>query len=212
MKQIIKSKPPASLVTHSQKENADFDNYQEKQDLRDSLDKEQRGICCYCMGPIASKIDQMKIEHFHCVDNYPKEQLDYGNLLGACKGGEGEPGRLAHCDTFKSNKDLHFIPTAKMYAIEDAITYGNDGTISSNNGGLQRELNEVLNLNTKKLTNRRKATLDGFKDGLSRYKGEIGTVTLERWINDWNGTSHANNLHPYCMIVVYWLRKRLNRA
>jgi uncharacterized protein (TIGR02646 family) len=212
MKQIKKNNPPDSLIEHCKKDHANYDNYPDKDLLRASLHAEQRGICCYCMSYIEPTANLMKIEHFKCQDNYPDEQLKYGNLLGACKGNEGQEDKMTHCDTFKKNMQLSFYPAAKDYAIEDLILYGNDGSVTSNNKQLNREINEVLNLNTIALKNRRKAALDGFKDGLRCYQGKIKKPTLERWLNDWKGTDHDDRLRPFCMVIVYWLQKRLKRA
>jgi len=212
MKQINKTKPPASLIEHSKKGNADYDNYLEKDDLRKSLHEEQRGICCYCMCYIEPNIQYMKIEHFKCQENYPKEQLKYPNLLAACKGNEGEKEKYTHCDTFKGNKQLSIYPPGKIPNVDTLFEYNNDGSISSKNKKYDSEINSVLNLNTLTLMRNRKARLDGFKDSLKIYKGEIKKPTIQKWINKWKGTSHQDNLQPYCMVIVYWLQKRLNRA
>jgi uncharacterized protein (TIGR02646 family) len=211
MKQIRKKSEPSSLTKHRKTANADYDNYPEKDELRTHLYSEQRGICCYCLGKIIPEVKYMKIEHFKCQNNYPLDKLKYANLLGACKGGEGQPLELQHCDTYKGSKELNYYPPSRDYAIENSIFYGNDGTIGSTTNDLNTEINEVLNLNIVYLKNNRKAVLDGFKDSLQKHKGELRRSTLERWLNDWQGDSHTDNLKPYCMVIVYWLQKRLNR-
>lgn len=209
MRQIIKNKEPQSLTEHRAKEYADYDNYEEKDDLRKSLCIEQRGICCYCMESISPDVKYMKIEHFHCQEDYPKQQLDYRNLLGACKGNEGQPPKFQHCDTHKGRKVLNFYPPNQVIAIQNLIQYGNDGSINSTNSELDRELNEVLNLNVIQLKNKRKAALDGFKLALNKYKGSIKKPTLERWLAIWNGEQSQDALKPYCQVIVYWLKKKI---
>ena len=76
MKQIKKRNEPNSLTEHRKKKNADYDNYPDKDELRESLYNEQRGICCYCMGVISPAVGKMKIEHYQCQANYPKKQLE----------------------------------------------------------------------------------------------------------------------------------------
>ena len=154
----------------------------------------------------------MKIEHFKCQDVYPLLDLEYNNMLGACMGNEGQPERLQHCDTFKGNKELHFAPQNRGHAIQDLISYDNDGTIRSANAGLNDELKTVLNLNVLHMKARRKAVLDGFKDSLHRYNGTPKRQIIERWIADWNGDSQPGALRPYCQVVVYWLQKKLNSS
>lgn len=212
MKQITKGKEPVSLTTHRGQPHSNYDNYREKDDVRDSLCSEQRGICCYCMGAIQPDARHMKIEHFNSQEEFPEYQLVYANLLGACKGNEGEQHENTHCDTFKGSKRLSFYPPEKLYAIEKMVTYATDGTIGSTNSELQKEIDEVLNLNAVRLKNRRKAALEGFLDTMKKYNGKISKLTLEKWIQDWSGTGHVNKLRPYCMVVVFWLEKRLKRA
>ena len=48
----------------------------------------------------------MKIEHWHCQDNYPAEQLVYGNLLGACLDQANLQNTSIAPDTLKANQNL----------------------------------------------------------------------------------------------------------
>lgn len=209
MKQIRKNNEPNSLTLHRQQANADYPNYPEKDELRACLCVEQRGICCYCMGAISPNAQAMKIEHFKSQTTFPQNQIDYWNLLGACNGNQGQPIDECHCDTYKGNSPMTFYPPSKMSSIETIIQYQNDGKIVSNNTVLDHEINVILNLNVLKLIKARKGTLDGFKDSLSRYKGTLKKATIEKMIADWKGDNHAGPLRPYCMVVVYWLSKKL---
>ncbi len=101
MKQIKKGREPDSLLAHRKKSHANYDNFKEKDDLRDSLMKEQGYICCYCMQRIAPNAEKMKIEHRQSQKRHPELQLDYQNLLASCKGNEGKAKHLQHCDTSK---------------------------------------------------------------------------------------------------------------
>jgi len=209
MRQIVKNIEPQSLTKHRAQKFADYDNYAEKDDVRRSMCLEQRGICCYCMGSITPDSLKMKIEHFQCQDDFPKKQLDYSNMLGACLGNMNRPEREQHCDTFKGNKHMSFSPSDSKRDIGASIKYNNDGSITSSNANLDKEINEVLNLNTRKLIAARKGALDGFKEVIKR-RGKLHKGTVEKWLADWEGTSHGNNLRPYCMVIAYWLRKKLN--
>jgi len=137
--------------------------------------------------------------------------LDYSNLLGACLGGTGQPDALHHCDTKKGNSLLSKNPANAAHRVESFIRYQGDGRIASDDAVFHAELENVLILNTAFLKNNRKATLEGFQRALAK-RGELRRITLERWLRDWNGESHTNELHPFCQVVVYWLRKRLARA
>ncbi len=211
MRKIIKGPEPASLTQHRQTAHADYDNYRDKETLRIFLVDEQRGVCCYCLGRIRPEIASMKIAHCRSQYNHPDEQLSYANLLGACKGNEGQKPGAQHCDTKQGDADLSRNPADPARDIEGVIRFEGDGIIAASDPAFDKELNDVLNLNLKFLQNNRKAVLDAFKQTLDR-KGEIGRLTLEKWLRDWNGESHNGELQPYCQVVVFWLRKRLARA
>lgn len=201
---------PDSLTQHRQIDFADYDNYSDKETLRRFLYEEQRGICCYCMGPITPDIDHMKIEHNKGQSSFPQFQLDYWNLLGACKGNEGQPRENQYCDTHKKEDDISFNPANNLVKIEDSIWYKNDGTIGSSNIKLSYDINNILNLNVIVLKNRRRAALDGFKDYLgSKYKSAIKRSILEKWLSDWKGDNPQEKLKPYCQVIVFWLKSKL---
>jgi hypothetical protein len=151
----------------------------------------------------------MKVEHWHSHENYPGERLVYRNLLGACLGGEGTPGRDQHCDTSKGEQDLSRNPSDPGHDVEVLLRYRPDGKIWSANTQFDEELNTVLKLNQPFLMNNRKAVLDGLKEAL-RIRG--GTLTRAQWQNilkEWNGLKHPGSLRPYCSVIVYWARKHL---
>jgi len=208
MKKIVKGKEPISLTKHRKSKHSDYNNYADKKGLRESLVKEQRGICCYCMGRIEATEAKMKIEHFLCQSLHPDKELEYNNLFGACLGNMKADAEM-HCDTFKGNKEFHF-QMCTSGSIHGEIEYKSDGQIFSYNQNLNSELNEVLNLNFHELKKIRKSTLTGFVDFyLNGLKGKLNKEKLMRYRDKWAGNSHADQLQPYCMIVVYYLDKKL---
>lgn len=210
MRRIVKQQEPRSLAQHRANAHADYDNYQHKDELRDCLVTEQGAICCYCLRRIHPSGDGMKIEHWHCQTNYADEQLDYGNLLGACLGGQGEPPHLQHCDTKKGDLDLARNPATPVHNIEAFISFLADGSIESSDDELNGQLKSVLNLNVAWLKRNRKAALDSLKDSLVG-RGTLTRAELEREIAAWSSTTEGR-LKEYCQVVLYWLRKRLARA
>ena len=166
MRPIRKGTEPRSLTEHRAQPHADYANYAEKDDLRESLVGEQGAICCYCMQRIEADSTGMKIEHWACQERHADRCLDYGNLLGACRGGHGNPRRLQHCDTRKANDPLSRNP-AVAPPVDRDVRYLADGSIGSDEAAFDEELNEVLNLNLVRLKNNRKAVLDGLKPGRS---------------------------------------------
>ena len=205
MRTIQKGDEPRSLTEHRLQAHADYDNYGDKDTLREYLVREQHGLCCYCQSRIRPDAGAMKIEHWQCQDSYPDRQLDYNNLLGACLGGEGRPLAEQHCDTRKGNIDLCFCLTDSLHPIEREIRFLGNGEITSDNEVIKKALNDVLNLNWSRLVSNRKAVLDAFKQRLGR-----GHLNAEREIRKWDG-SESSELPEYAQVVVFWLRKKIDR-
>ncbi len=171
MKKIIKGVEPQSLtkyrssIPHKNLEDSNiFEDFKEKtqegcrenerDNLRKQLLEEQCYICCYCM----SRIDcnNSKIEHFKSQENYRNLQIVYKNLFIACNGGEGKKRKEQHCDTYKGEKELKHINL--LSNIESYIKYCKSGEISSSNMEINKELNDILNLNNEILKRNRKET------------------------------------------------------
>ena len=206
MRNITKNHEPHSLTEHRKQPHADYQNYVQKDDLRQSLLDEQRGLCCYCMSRIRPTNDGMKIEHWHCRENYPGEQLDYQNLLGACLGNQGAKPGEQHCDTRKGNQDLSVNPADPACDVERLICFLGDGRITSDDKDVDRELNEILNLNWDRLVNNRRAVLDSFKERLGK-----APLKPDRELPKWDGTD-GGELPEFSQVIVYWLRKKLARG
>ncbi len=213
MRTITKRPEPASLTAHRQTLNADYDNYADKDGLRQSLVSEQRGICCYCMNRIHNGPDRMKIEHWRSQSDHPADQLTYRNLLGTCLGAQGQPYNLQHCDTRKGNSSLQWNPADPAHHIETRLRYEADGSIRSDDGAFNAELENVLNLNVAILRNNRKSVLDAVLDWWRREKARIGgavpRATFETELA--RRTRGAGDLQPYCQVAVWWLDQRLAR-
>ena len=208
MKNIYKNNEPASLTEHRCSTHADYDNYGDKQALRECLVTEQGCLCAYCMQRIRPEVGKMKIEHWQCQSNHPDKQLNYRNLLGVCLGGEGFSPHDQHCDTCKGDRDFCVNPANPAQYIEQRIKFLGNGVIKADDEVLDSELNNVLNLNHPQLVRNRKAVLDSFTRTLH---GSLCRTALNRQISTWI-TPTDGRLQPYCMVVVYWLRKRLARA
>jgi len=207
MRTILKNGEPTSLTAHRQEAHADYDNYADKDTLRQSLVAEQRGLCCYCQSRIRPDANRMKIEHWQCQATYPARQLDYSNLLGACLGGHGRPEREQHCDTRKGNEALCFCPADPAHNIESRIHFLGDGRIQSPDVEFDRQLNEVLNLNWDRLVRNRKAVLVAFQQRLQSAKKLDPAKELPKW----DGSQGAE-LPEFSQVVVYYLNKKLGRV
>lgn len=214
MRQINKLPAPRSLIQHQATPGSNYEDYRDKQTLRERLVEEQRGLCCYCLCRIRSGeqggLPSMKIAHWHSQDLHETEQLDYSNLLGACKGNEGYPPDQQHCDTRQGNRDIKFNPANPDHRVDQRVRYLEDGTVESDDQEFNEQIDNVLNLNAKFLQEHRRECLQRFLDSLGT--SGLKRPELERILADQNGDSHNGELEPYCQIVVCWLRKRIARA
>lgn len=59
---IKKGAEPKSLKEYRSQPNATYEDFRDKDDIREALLKEQGCLCAYCMGRISK--DKMKIEHW----------------------------------------------------------------------------------------------------------------------------------------------------
>ena len=212
MRVITKGPEPRSLTEHRARVHSDFDNYQAKDELRQALVAEQRGLCCYCTGRIHPEPASMKIEHWRCQVYYCGQQLDYRNLLGTCLGGQGHPERLQHCDTRKGNRDLRWNPADPSHRIETRICYKPDGSIrAKNDADFDAQLETVLNLNLPVLKSNRRSVLDAVLGWWRHEKARIrGPVPRSRFIQKRDAYVWDNGqLQPYCQVAVWWLEQRL---
>jgi uncharacterized protein (TIGR02646 family) len=214
MRQITKGKEPQVLKEYRSVEGATYNGFQTKirmDKLRTSLVAEQGAICCYCMQRIRPVVDFMKVEHWLCQDDHEDEALNYKNMLGACMGNQGHDEEEEHCDTSKKNKSLARNPANPDHHVEQYIRYLPDGRIQANDPIFNDQLSDVLNLNLEYLKKNREAVLDGFIYSLPKI-GPLKKSELKRMIKEWSGADGRARLHPFCGVVVYWLRKRLARA
>jgi uncharacterized protein (TIGR02646 family) len=213
MRQISKGAEPASLTAHRQTPHCDYANYGRKDNLRNALVTEQRGICCYCMGRVRNEPMAMKIEHWRCRSGHPAEQLSYRNLLGACLGGDGQPLHLQHCDTRKGDRELDWNPADAAHRIETRVRYELDGSIHAHDPGFNAQLNDVLNLNLPVLKNNRKgvydAVLEWWHSERTKGQGPVPRHRIERERN--RHAAGGAQLSPYGQVAVWLLDQKLAR-
>ena len=213
MRSITKGAEPPRLAQHRQTPHSDYDNFPDKDVLRQALVTEQRGLCCYCMGPIHPPPESMKIEHWLCQACHSSEQLRYRNLLGACLGGEGKPGNKQHCDTRKGDRALKWNPAEPSHQIESRVRYEPDGSIHGYEAEFEDQLNDVLNLNLPWLKEGRKSPLDAVLEWWKLEKARLrGPVPRDRLIRKRDKYVAGNGqLGPYCQVAVWWLDQRIAR-
>jgi uncharacterized protein (TIGR02646 family) len=163
------------------------------------------------MGRIRNEYNQMKIEHWRSHERYPPQRLQYRNLLGVCRGGEGQPPTGQHCDTSKGDRDLQWNPAEAAHNIESHIWYDADGTIRSDDETFDKQLCEVLNLNLKELMNSRREALEAISEWWTierrRLKGPVPPDRLMRKLA--SITAGDGSLRPFSRVAAWWVEKKL---
>jgi uncharacterized protein (TIGR02646 family) len=215
MRYIRKGQEPERLLEYRLTPHATYEGLPQevKDELRERLAREQGFLCCYCMQRIKPEPDGMKIEHWasQSAPSTRHRQLDWKNLLGACKGGEGSPPRQQHCDTRKGDTPIKVNPTDE--GCERLVRFLADGTIASPDSAIDGDLNQTLNLNQARLKNNRRATLDGFLEAMKRkYPGTSWSdAALVRELEELIRPDAAGRLGEYCQVPIFWLKKRMGR-
>jgi uncharacterized protein (TIGR02646 family) len=202
---ITKQLEPQSLTYYRAQADSNYNGYQQKAELRSSLVTEQMGLCCYCMSRIQNNPLKMKIEHWQSQEFYPQLQLSYGNLLGACLGGQGQPPSGQHCDTKKANSDLKWNPASAGHAIESRLKYLADGTIESPDIEFDDQLNSILGLNLEFLKNSRKVVLDSLLfwwQTTPNARQKIQSQIDRRM-------GYFADLQPFSPVALWFLRQKL---
>lgn len=211
MKKIVKGIPPRLLTTYKAQQGAVYDgpNFTKVKDkIREQLLIEQGFLCAYCMRRI--NVLEMKVEHFKCQDLHPRLQLDYNNLLGCCTGNEGQKPPYQICDTKKGNKDISFSPISAGF--EQYICYGSSGRISSHEPIFDKQINDVLNLNLKRLVDNRKAALRGLKSVLDSRKGTRTVSELTNYRLKYNSKDKDGKYQEYIGLLTDYLDKKIKKT
>ena len=118
-----------------------------KDNIRESLKKEQGYICCYCERKLRN--NDYHIEHFKPKDKFSALQLDYSNLICSCQL-ELEKGEPRHCGNSKENYIIPITPLMKN--CENKFKYTVDGQIQYTDEDSNVTI-QTLNLDIDKLNN-----------------------------------------------------------
>ena len=212
MRFIDKGREPGCLAQHRARRDATYDNLPAecKDELRLALAREQGYLCCYCMQRLHPERDRMKIEHWAAQSNPAGRslQLAWKNLLGACRGNEGASRHEQHCDTRKGEQPITLDPLQRR--CEDLVRYLGDGSIGARDSSIQRELDEVLNLNVAYLQRNRKAKLDAFLNTWARqHAGRWSDAQLGRRLQELQTPGADGRLDEYVGVITWWIRKRI---
>ncbi|MEX1369041.1 MAG: TIGR02646 family protein [Nannocystaceae bacterium] len=219
---IDKGPEPRGLVEHRASPDSTYADFRSSKQLRAALLREQGSLCAYCMQRIRDVPGGMKVEHWYpqSLPAAPRAgviapvaargPLDYGNLLGVCAGGEGQPRAQQHCDTHKGNRLITIDPLDHP---ERLLSYRIDGSIHATMDEMQSELDDVLNLNVDKLRHNRKSAWDGVyavlkQGGASAFRPRALRKQLDRLL----ARDSGGRRREYCGFVAFFLDKKLRRS
>lgn len=222
MIQIKKNEEPREWVKYRNTPGAD---YQSIPELVESLLKEQGYICAYCMRriPHRDKLykkdgknyvltdEDHRIEHVLSRSKHSDKKLSYNNMVICCP---GHIGSEEHCDRKKGEDDISFSPLDANFI--STLSYLTDGTIKSSDSQFDKEINEVLNLNTPLLKANRRESWNVVKKQMLSIRGDKqwDKATIMQMIKKYSSMHRKDGrleYIPYCGIVTFYLQKKLRQ-
>lgn len=217
MRYIEKNEEPKSLTRYKKNQNAYFDGFSEKDDIREALLREQGYLCAYCMKRIKCTQDT-KIEHIipqSLLKENERQALNYKIMAGVCYGNEkkGREHKNCTCDVHRGNQDLHVTPF-DLRCIEK-IKYASNGEILSEDEQIKDSLDKVLNLNydgpDAYLMKNRAAVLQACKTKLSKLQrqGIWDRKVLKKMLEYYERPDSEGKMLPYSGIAIWYLKKKL---
>ena len=209
MRTIEKGKEPPSLRKH-RKSGGTYETYTQTDDLRGALLAEQGHLCGYCMKRISLRA--MKIEHWASQSDNEDRTVDYGNVMGACTGGDGEREALQHCDTSRGNTPLKVNPLDPAQRCERLLGFLGNGEIFSTDPEIQKDLDVTLNLNNERIKPARQKILDSLLHRLGKESPGYWTPSmLESELSAWKKLDASGMYRAYCQVAIYFLEKKLKK-
>lgn len=208
MRHIAKGREPRVLTEHRSKREARYDDpFKGKHELNGALAREQGYLCAYCMQRIEPDPAHMKIEHWKAQSKHPHLQLDWNNMLGVCKGREGQRLELQHCDSFRGDRELVINP---LHHPERYLSYTSAGEIRADQRpDFQHDIDNNLNLNVATLKRSRLQAWYAVYDGLKRLGNAAFTpAALQRKITGLNQKDKEGKYVPFCQVMIYFLEKK----
>jgi uncharacterized protein (TIGR02646 family) len=224
MRRIEKGPEPACLEEIRQTPGVNWDSASGKQEMRDALWAEQKGLCAYCMSRLNDKSQKgMKIEHFipRANDKDKTFWFAWSNLLGVCLGDMGvENARdRFHCDTHRghlptSDQELHVHPAkfppdaGKLFACTREGELIPAKTLDDATRGRVQGTIDKLNLNISRLKSNRKAVLTVLQN---RLRQKDSPTHIRQMLDDSRCLDASGRLMAYAEIAVQYLEKKLRQ-
>lgn len=212
MRRIQKGVEPSFLTEYRLRSGAPRPTYTDlfdKAQLRKVLVERQSGLCCFCQRALAEDGVGVKIAHLRPQSVAPELDLSWSNLWAACDGHEGMPPQEQHCDTRQGDRECSLDPAI---VIDAQFVYEAGGTIRHVNPTANDAMNDVLNLNCRRLVGLRKQRYEAFMSALQKRRpGAWSRVVIERELKRLE--PHEGERSPELVAMLrYWLERRLART
>ena len=213
---IVKGKPPKELLEKlcelrsTPGASVSWENLTDREPIRESLCREQGHLCAYCMRKIT--VASSHVEHIvpQCKCK-PGQDVDYNNLLAVCDGNEGSGQRGAlTCDRARQDAPLKVNPLRPETLA--SIRYRKNGIIYSDDEGIQKDLDETLNLNCEAayLPQNRKAVIAEFYRWLEKASQHGNVVGACR--KQYEEIAESECKKAFAGVVLYFLARRIRRG
>jgi uncharacterized protein (TIGR02646 family) len=180
----------------------DLNSTDEKSKLKNTLIKEQKGLCCYCGSMIAYKLSH--IEHLRPQHNNSDKDLAYDNLLVSCNGTD-----LTFTNHCGHKKDRWFEEKMVFPTDEECLQFFDFDYLGrikpSTKVSHSKEANitiEKLNLDSVVLTKLRKSAIEAVL-----YEEELTEEVIENLILIYQKPDEEGNLVPFSMAILNILHK-----
>lgn len=214
---IQKGKEPESLTSYKKQPHASYAGYEEKEELREALLRDQGYICAYCMRRIENDRYSMKIEHWKAQSQLEteEEKLDFRIMLGVCDGCRGSTDKYTTCDEHRHNAELVVNPLDQT--MMDTISYDRNGYIKSTDAGINEDLNNVLNLNCEQAVSRivlnRKSIYRECQNQLMKIqaRGNWKKSTLQKVMRQYEGKADGR-YSEYVGVPLYLIKKYMKKC
>lgn len=213
---IVKGNPPKEFVRELRElrstpgASASWDQVRTRGAVIEALCREQGQLCAYCMKRISPNTAHVEhvVPQSKCA---PSQDVDYDNMLAVCDGNEGAGSRgVLTCDRARGDVPLKVNPLRPETLAE--IRYRSDGIICSDDAGVQRDLDETLNLNCREayLPQNRKKVIDTLNLQL-RKVAESGNV-VGYCMRQRDAIARSEVKLEFAGVMLYFLEKRIRRG
>jgi len=222
MRRIEKGAEPDCLEEIRQTPGVNWNSASGKQEMRDALWAEQKGLCAYCMSRLKDKTREgMKIEHFIPRAKDDSQWFAWSNLLGVCLGDMGveDSQERFHCDTFRGHlptdkQELHVHPAQFPPDAGKLFSCTREGELipaRNLDEPMKSRVQETigkLNLNVSRLKRNRAQVLSVLQNKLRQNDSP---TSIKAMLDTAKRVDASGSLREYAEFAVQYLEKKLRQ-